>query len=140
MVLLQHILLIHGPHKLQKIGTCILLSHTQNRLQLKANLNSLQLKANLNRLHRDLSNKDKPLNNSNKDQCLRDSSKIKDHTANSSQHTVSSSKGRDKVASNLSLKAITQILMQNKLRRPSTSNADATHMVSKSVMSTRKGI
>jgi hypothetical protein len=30
--------------------------------------------------------------------------------------------------------------MLNKLRRPSTSNADAMHMVSKSVMSTRKGI
>ena len=131
MVLLQHTLLIHGPHKLQKIGTCILLGHIQNKLQLKANLN---------RLHRVLSNKDKPLNNSNKDQCLKVSSKIKDLTANSSQHTVNSSKDRDKVASSLSLRAITQILMLNKLRRPSTNNADVTHMASKSVMSTRKGI
>ena len=131
MVLLQHILLIHGPHKLQKIGTCTLLSHTQNRPQLKANLN---------RLHRVLNNKDKPHNNSNRDQCLKVSSKIRDLTANSSQRMVNSSKDRDKVASSLSLRAITQILMLNKLRKPSTNNADVTHMASKSVMSTRKGI
>ena len=131
MVLLEHTLLIHGPHKHQKIGTCTLLSHTQSRLQLKASLN---------RLHRVLSNKDKPLNNSNRDQCLKVSSKIRDLTANSSQRMVNSSKDRDKVASSLSLRAITQILMLNKLRKPSTNNADVTHMASKSVMSTRKGI
>ena len=128
MVLLQHTLLIHGPHKLQKIGTCILSSHTQNKLQLKANLN---------RLHRAL--KDKLHNNSNRDQCLRVSSKNKDLMANSSQYTVNNSKDRDRVANNLSLRAITQILMLNKLRRLSTSNADVTHMASKSVMNTRKG-
>ena len=128
MVLLQHILLIHGPHKLQKIGTCILSSHTQNKFQLKANLN---------KLHRAL--KGKLLNNSNRDQWLRVSSKNKDLMANSSQYTVNNSKDRDRVANNLSLKAITQILMLNKLRRPNTSNADVTHMASKSVMSTRKG-
>ena len=130
MVLLQHTLLIHGPHKLQKIGICTLLSHTQNRLLLKANLN---------KLHRVLNNRDKHLNNSNRDQCLKVSSKNKDLTANNSQHTVNSSEGRDKVANNLSLKAITQILMLNKLRRLNTSNADAMHMANKSVMSTRKG-
>ena len=128
MVLLQHTLLTHGPHKLQRIGTCILSGHTQNKLQLKANLN---------RLHRAL--KDKLHNNSNRDQCLRVSSKNKDLMANSSQYTVNNNKGRDKVADNLNLKAITQILMLNKLRRLSTSNADVTHMASKSVMSTRKG-
>ena len=111
MVLLQHTLLIHGPHKLQKIGTCTLLSHTQNKLQLKANHN---------RHHRVLNSKDKPLNN------------------NSSQHMVNNSEGKDKVASNLNPRAITQILMLNKLRRPNISNVDATHMASKSVMSTRK--
>ena len=129
MVLLQHTLLIHGPHKLQKIGTCILSGHTQNRLLLKASPN---------RLHRVLNNKDKPLNNSKRDQCLKVSSKIKDLTANSSQHTVNNSRGKDKVVSNLSHRAIIRIHMLNKLRRPSTSNADATHMASKSVMSTRK--
>ena len=132
MVLLQHTQLILGLlNLLQKIGTCTLSSHTLNRLQLKANLN---------KLHRALNNKDKPLNNSNRDLCLRVSSKIKGLTANNSQHTVNNSKGRDKVVSNLSLKAITQILMLNKLRRLNTSNADVTHMASKSVTSTGKGI